>query len=279
MVQIIPPNPGFGSQLATTLAQALGNIGMGVEKGRQNNQDQQILSHIGPDSSPMDIIKHIGGLTPQMQQNLSPLFSHLFQAQGAQQAAASKQNAKVQEQQTKSAQEQRVVQDLSNSIRKKIPYSGTTLFGKGFAAGEDGLNPLNPLSWHVNREAYQNREELNSEGFLYADKVFTKFNKGTITKEKLAYIRDNLAPNSKLSERQNTARLNALDHVLSLPDDASEAEVNAVIKKATGENLSSKGSEKEESSAQLNVYDSSGKLVGTVDKSESKQLPKGYEAR
>ena len=124
-------------------------------------------------------------------------------------------------------------QGLSNALDwldENIEYTGSTSipFTKSFGAHKGGLN----------REAVEKREEYDATGFWAADQVFTHFNKGTISKDKLKVIKEELAPHSGLSERTNKARNSAMRRMANLPknlpksqfDKHLNSELNAVKK-------------------------------------------------
>ena len=93
-------------------------------------------------------------------------------------------------------------------------------------------NPIlnNPLRHVPGTKSYSARKQLDAQGLLFADKIFTHFNKGTISTPKLELIVESLAPNSRLTKSENLSRIKALTRVMGLPSDASETEVDKVFK-------------------------------------------------
>jgi hypothetical protein len=78
------------------------------------------------------------------------------------------------------------------------------------------------------------REEYSTTGFWAADQVFTHFNKGTVSKEKLKVIQNDLAPRAGISSRENKARIAAMRRMTNLPSNIPkeifEKELNKEIK-------------------------------------------------
>jgi hypothetical protein len=93
-------------------------------------------------------------------------------------------------------------------------------------------------------------EELDTLGFWYTDKIYTHFNKGVINKEKFKNMKDELAPNSKLTPRENRARLKSLNTIAGLDPNVSskdfdrvlDREVKKVKKLSQGRGVSGKSS-------------------------------------
>ncbi len=110
-------------------------------------------------------------------------------------------------------------------VRELIPYGGSRLI--------PGTKSFGAFSTNVDksaREAYEKRQELDSLGFFVADRVFTHFNKGVISKDKLKKI-ETLAPNSSLSERANEGRLKSLERLANLPSTLNEIQFDEAIHK------------------------------------------------
>lgn len=79
-LQVLPGVPGFGQQLGQVLGNALGNIGQGYIQRRSNISDQAILNQIqqNPNLTPMELVGHIGRLSPQKQQTLAPVLAAMI---------------------------------------------------------------------------------------------------------------------------------------------------------------------------------------------------------
>ncbi len=122
-------------------------------------------------------------------------------------------------------EEQKSLKQQFDRVRYLIPYGGSRLI--------PGTKSFGAFSTNIDkraREAYQNRQELDSLGFFIADRVFTHFNKGVISKDKLKKI-ETLAPNSKYSDRANYGRVNSLERLANLPDSLNEKQFDAAIAK------------------------------------------------
>lgn len=211
MVQVLPYVPSFGEKLAGVLGQAGGNIGEALVnkhyKNQANEKDQEILKKFGSESNltPMQQIQTFASLSPDRQKSLSPLFSQLIKNQ--------KGNADLQNQN----EEKQIERGSIDRLRELKHQTGKT-FG-----AVTGFNKI------FNRGQLEDREEIDTTGLLLADKVFTKFNKGTISQAKLKLITEKLAINSGLNEREYEGRLKALERILNLPANASDAQVDNIL--------------------------------------------------
>lgn len=223
MVQVLPYVPSFGEKLASSFGQAIGDIGQGYIEGKQKQRDDQSLNEIvsNPNLTPMQQIQAFSKLSPRSQQTLTPLFNTLLQTQGRAQVEQGKIASKKEEKQLAQEEDRKGLEEGLDFITKNIGYTGNQYipFTQSWTGGG------------VNREAVQMREEIDATGFLAADKVFTHFNKGVISKDKLRVIQEDLAPNSKLSERKNLARVAALRRMANLPPDISQEKFNKELAK------------------------------------------------
>ncbi len=217
MVQVLPAVPSFGEKLANVLGQAGSDVAQGFIQRNQNQKDQEIINSFDPNASPIDQIRRFSQLSPQKQQALTPLLQQYLKTQGTQQAAQQKQEAEALKKQEESAG----LKNALDFLDENIEYSGTKYIPgfKSFTAG--GLK----------RDVVEKRAEIDSTGFLAADQIFTHFNKGTISKDKLKVIQNDLAPKSNLSERENKARINALRRMANLPKDISPEKFNKILDK------------------------------------------------
>lgn len=194
-------------------------IGTGLQQSLENYHQQKKLSHSAEGlqnflaSSGMDIksddIKGLLSLGADPKDILD--FSLKLNEQN-----------QLSEKQKENQKEDEILKNAFSNIESLIPYSGIkTIPGmKSFTGG--GLN----------RRAIQKREQFDREGFLLADKIFTKFNKGVINKDKLKVIKNEMAPNSKLSERVNSARIDALKTMSGLPQDATNEQFDIALSEA-----------------------------------------------
>lgn len=212
MVQVLPAVPGFGEQLGQALTGALGNIGQGLINRRDFKQDQNILGQMAsnPSVSPLQQIQSYAALSPQLQNTLGPVFSEFIKSSQRSHAAG-----------PEASSDAIGLKTALDKLDDNIEFTGTTALPgtKSFLGGS------------LNRDAREKREEFDTLGFWSTDQVFTHFNKGTISKDKLKTLKDDLAPNSKLSERQNKARINSLRVIANLPKDVSEKEFDQTVAK------------------------------------------------
>ena len=204
MVQIIQERrePSFSQRLGGAVQTGL--EGFSKIYGQQK-ENEAIKRLTGQD---------VSGLSDPFKQKL---FEQTLKNQGFQQKIAAQQQAKGAE----SEAELGGLNEALDWLDENIEYSGeNTIPGfKSFTAG--GLN----------RGAVEKREEIDTTGFLAADKVFTHFNKGTISKDKLQVILKDLAPNSKLSERKNKARIASLRRMMKLPSDIPESAFDKIVER------------------------------------------------
>jgi hypothetical protein len=114
--------------------------------------------------------------------------------------------------------------DALDWLDENIEYTGSTSipFTKSFM-------PFGKIT--TNRKSVEKREEIDATGFWAADQVFTHFNKGTVSKEKLKTIKEDLAPRSGLSEREYKARVSALRRLSSLPRNLPKAQFDKEVDK------------------------------------------------
>jgi len=257
MVQVLPYVPSFGESLAPIAAQAGVNVFQAFQEQRAKKNDERIINSFDPNDSPINQIQKFSQLSPQRQQTIAPLLQQLMKTQGAQQVQNQKASIKQQETQAKEAKEKAEKEEATAGLKSALDWldenqtyagSSTIPFTKSFTAG--GLN----------REAVGKRAEIDATGFWAADQVFTHFNKGTVSKEKLAVIQKDLAPRSGISEREYKARVSALRRMSNLPADISKEEFNKQLAKEVKNAKSGKGGE-ESSSAKTWVISPNGKRV------------------
>lgn len=133
------------------------------------------------------------------------------------QAEQKKINLLAQQKKQEEDEEKRNLLSNADDLRKFSRYSDNLFFN-------------NPLRHVPGTEAFAARKQLDTQGLLFADKIYTHFNKGTVSDKKMDLIVKKLAPNSELTESENNARINSLIRIMGLPSDASEAEVDKVFK-------------------------------------------------
>lgn len=219
--QMLPQQPSFGSQLGSQLGSGISQ-GIGESLGNYFKQKQNARAleglkpfylEAGLPEDQFESFKNSGlsasEATPLLKEGIS----------NRQQAAI-----KQQEQQQKALlEQQKEEKELSGlkstlkQLREDIGYTGARIPGKSFFGDIPGT------------EAFGKRKEFDAAGFLAADTVYTHFNKGTISEAKLEVIKNDLSPNSKFSERENLARINALERIMGLPSNTPPEKVDKII--------------------------------------------------
>jgi hypothetical protein len=103
---------------------------------------------------------------------------------------------------------------------------------KGLITTSGGRNPLKGLLREMpGTPQYSAAQQLDSQGFLMADRIFTKFNKGVVSQPKWKDIKNSFAPNSKFSNAKNFARILALEAMAGLPENISPQKFNREAQK------------------------------------------------
>lgn len=261
MAFILPANDrDFGTQLAKTLSQAGQDIGQGFADRRTDRKDQQIFDSINENSSPIDIVKAHARLSRRGQEASKTLLDTYIKQSGVNQEKALERQAKEQAEQAEIQQEQESVQNLMKNVEDNIKHTGVNI---GAATG-------------INRTAIEKRELVDSSGLLLADKAFAKINKGVLGEKKFEAVTSKLAPNSKLSERQNKARLQALKDIYHInPNDSpkqQEAEIDKALKRV--EAVSKSGSEQAKQKM-VQVLSPKGNLVSIPEDQVESALSNG----
>ncbi len=249
MVQVLPYVPSFGEKLASSFGQAAGNIGASYLQGRNKDKARSIIqqfqdqlaqednpesntpidnANIAADESviklkPLDIAEVYKAYETVHGPEAAALKAKEFQERQVssrkRQEELHDKQLKKQEEELKKAEEMKGAVDTVERLEELIPQTGKT-FGS-----VTGFNKV------FDRQQVEEREEFDTSGLLLADYVYTHFNKGTVTDTKLKLIKDQLAPNSKFSERVNKARINSIKRILSLPSDLSTAQFNKELAK------------------------------------------------
>lgn len=199
MVQVLPSVPGFGEQLGQTLAGALGNVGQGLLQRGTNKQDQSILSQFAssPNLSPIQQIQMFGGLSPGMQQSLSPLFSHFMQTTGEGQKESAKQQKELTD-----------TNNILNDLESKKEYVGSQFGLKTFGG---------PLR----RKTIQARKSIDSEAIALEGYLRQQNTKGALSANVFNELLKRI-PNSEMSEREYQGSIDGIRdtlkaHGLKLP--------------------------------------------------------------
>jgi hypothetical protein len=130
-------------------------------------------------------------------------------------ALEQKQQQEVQKEQREQQETKTQIQEL----RDDISYTGYPIFS--------GIKPL--VGKIPGTEAHRKRKGFEKSSIWITDKIFSHFNKGTISKPKLELIVKDLAPHPDLSQSENLARLDALDRAIGLPRDATYNDLKSII--------------------------------------------------
>lgn len=208
MPQILPGNPTFAQQLLPQINQSLGQVLQGVQKGASNSADQSAfdkIANLPSESTWQQKVGALQGLSADKLKYLSPILGNIINNGG-------EQSAKAQEK----SKETESIQNSFDSLEQN-----TELASRG------GIHPIKRLKSEFAKgsDYSQVASDYDSTGFFLTDKLFTHFNKGTISKDKLKLVQD-LSPNSKLSQSQNKGRIQALKRLFDLPSDASSEKFN-----------------------------------------------------
>ncbi len=220
MVQVLHRLPTFSEELAPQVSQAIGNLAQGYKQGQDRKNDQMVFGQITAESSPVEIAKAFQRLSPQGKKEaesfISPLLQGQFKSQEAIAAATSKKAATDQAK----AEETKGLSNSLDELDKNLDYTGARIPGsKAFFRSIPGTT------------AYEKAKEFDALGFWTADKAFTHFNKGTLSKEKIQIVKEDLAPKSDLYNSENRARIKAIRIISGLPSDISEEKFDSVYKK------------------------------------------------
>ena len=213
MVRYLPATPGFGERLTEALGKSVGDVGSAyVQKNRQNRineQDEQIVNSFNPEDPWTTQLAKFSRLSKDRQTSLTPVFNQFIKSQEKQGLAS----AKLSAEQQKEEQETAGLHDTLDFLDKNYE-----------SVGQSNIPGLK--SWTAGgarRGTVQTREEIDRSGFLAADAIFTKYNKGSVSKEKLKLVQE-MAPKSTDSERVYKAKVNALRRMAKFPKDISQEE-------------------------------------------------------
>lgn len=205
MVQIIKANPSFGTLLAQHLGTAVGDASKGYLE-RQQKEKQRA-----------------GTSTLLQQYGITPDQANIIAQSGIDPKDVLQYGQKFQEQQQKqleSAREAEQGADVINSLRGKVDTTGVPIF-----SGIKALAAKLPFT-----QAYQDREQFDTEALWAVDKAFSSINKGTLTDAKIKNFFERLTPNSKLLQGQNNARINALEKLIAHKPPLTESDLNRIEK-------------------------------------------------
>ena len=209
MVQIIPRAPTFGESIMPQIQSAVGAFAKQRNEAQAKKQDEALINSFNPNDSAISQMQKFAKLSPDRQSALSPLFNQLIKSQEKQGIAS----AKLSAEQQKEEQETAGLHETLDFLDKNYE-----------SVGQSNIPGLK--SWTAGgarRGTVQTREEIDRSGFLAADAIFTKYNKGSVSKEKLKLVQE-MAPKSTDSERVYKAKVNALRRMAKFPKDISQEE-------------------------------------------------------
>jgi hypothetical protein len=224
----VPEVPSFGQTMGRALGQGLSQ---GISKGTdfvqklaaKKAERQSFLDSFGGKFGGEDFWKNLDPAQKAMISQEYPDVSKMFQQDETNKIKAKNTELDIEKKQTdiqEHGEERESTIAMGNDLKNLIPYSSGNKFAE-FTTTWGGLN----------REAIQKREELKNKGFTFADKAYTRFNKGPMTGEKLDFIRNELALRPDLSERVNKGRWDNLMQMLSIPSDTPPEVANKKIEK------------------------------------------------
>lgn len=217
---------GIGGGFSAGLQQSISEFNAKKQNRNALAGLQPLLKQVGIEFSPEEQERLLNsGLNPEL---VAKSAIDIFKQKEASAAQTEKAMAERQKQMMEFQEKQQEIQGFQNAfetLEDMIPYTGvTTIPGfKSFTFG--GLN----------REAVEKRENFDKLGFWITDKVFTHFNKGTVSVPKFEEIKENLAPRADLSERKNRARINSLRTISNLPSNISQKEFDKIVDKQIAE--------------------------------------------
>ena len=231
----------FQQQKQPTAGELIGQaVGQGLGGGLQAGLTKGIESYYGHKKSR----NALAGLKPLFKQagiNLSPEDEESFIESGIDPKVAADFASDIIK--NKKVEDTSELQGLSNTLDELdnlVEYTGKEI--PGFKSATYG---------GLNRKAVEKREQIDKMGFFAADKIFTQFNKGTVSIPKFEQIKKELAPNSKLSEREYKARVNALRLISNLPRNTSQKSFDKIVDKQIAKVNKISGTEKKPISEDL----------------------------
>lgn len=189
MVQVLPTLPTFGEKLIDTLTQAGSRIGEGIASQRRNRVDQSIFNQLSanPESTPLQQIQAFAQMSPQAQQTLSPLFTHLIDLQ-------KNQSTRKEEEALKAQQEHEDVAETINSLADELMEGKVGKF-----------NQYNKLT----SKGRESRAYFDELGLAIEKRLANMVGKGALSKVRFDYLKKNL-PSSGDTDATNRGRLRAL---------------------------------------------------------------------
>lgn len=321
---ILPPNPGFGSQLGQNLGQGLSQgIGASLNQFLEQKKSMGILKSLGLGvSNPSNEAGVPGISSSQSQQN-----SGLQNLRSEQVLAANIQDprgigpaitALYENQQKNDKTALQETKDLRSSLNQGFisAKSNKAIYDRMEKLNEQNLAkpftntvseyldiPISVLSNPASEEFSKLSNTLSREiSNIYQGRIlaseFQNFLKQIPTLSNSKEGRTRIIETLRLLDKPKELQHNAYREVLKetggkVPIDLHEriiqkiepdldnlgAELNNKIETVVNAKGKGKTLKKTESSKRLQVYDSNGQVVGSIDESESKMLPQGFTAK
>jgi hypothetical protein len=106
-------------------------------------------------------------------------------------------------------------------LRENVKSTGIPLFS-GFRA---------LLSKLPGTQASKERELFDTTAVWLTDAAFQKINKGTLSKDRQKLLLEKLAPNSKLTQAENNARIDALENMTKSGKPLTNADADKILNK------------------------------------------------
>lgn len=220
MVQVFEKVQSPLEQLNPYIQNAAQSIGQGFKERATNKRTSSLLSQLeNPELSQLQQASLAAQLPGEVGTNYLTSRKLQAQTQAAQEKAQALQQAKQQEVLQREQKDQGLRQSFDR-LDELIPYTGGT--------GLLGIGSQSFLGGFPGTEAFEKRKEFDTLGFWATDNVYTHFNPGVVSDIKFKSIREDFAPRSDLTERENRARISAMRLILSLPSDISKEKFDSV---------------------------------------------------
>jgi hypothetical protein len=119
------------------------------------------------------------------------------------------------------AQEGENLGESIQTLRENVKSTGIPLFS-GFRA---------LLAKLPGTQAFKERELFDTTAVWLTDAAFQKINKGTLSKDRQKLLLEKLAPNSKLTQAENNARIDALEKMTISGKPLTNADADKILDK------------------------------------------------
>lgn len=216
MVTILEDQPSFGQLFARGLGKNISAALQGgtegyFQKKREKEEVEKFKKQFGFDLS---------------KEGRAEFYKSFGKSAGEQpfKEALEKQKAAIEDQ--KKREEEEGLRNTLDWLDENVEYTGL-----GGVPGLFAGNTQNLFSQLPSSESYQKREEFTQAGFWAADKIYTHFNKGVISEEKLKLLVEKLSPKGDIFQAKNKARIAALRRISKLSSNISPEEFNKQLNK------------------------------------------------